>query len=268
VVFAIYEVEASGAPIWEETREITPQNGRFSVLLGSITPLTHDLFTGTTRYLSVSVDGKTLSPRQQIVSVPFAFQSSHATDVADERVTPRSIVLSNGAASLDSLGVLSVSSVKAGSLAIGGKTVIDQTGAWLGSPIPGSGLQLKSIVQTVAEEEGFFFNSKWVHFDRLTTSVELESTGKLEISFVGQMSSPNGFETRITIRRSPENTVLGPFGNISGAQPSPVSQGAAVYNQAIVDLESGTYRVFIEHRSNTTVEGTLHSGSLILKTYD
>jgi hypothetical protein len=270
VVFAVYKVEVSGAPLWEETREITPQNGRFSVLLGSITPLTHDLFAGTSRYLSVSVDGNALSPRQQIVSVPFAFKSSHATDVADEHVTPRSIVLSNGAASLDSLGVLSASSVKIESLSVGGLTVIDQTGAWVGPAISGAiGLQIKAIDQTtVTENEVFFLNAKWVHFPKLTPSVVLESAGKLEINFVGQMSSPRGFETRITLRKTTENTLLGPFGNIAGAQPSPASQGTTVYNQAIIDLEAGAYRVFIEHKSNAASEAEFHSGTVIVKTYN
>jgi hypothetical protein len=270
VVFAIYEAEVSEAPIWEESREIVPQNGRFSVLLGSITPLTPGLFEGSTRYLAVSVDGKVLSPRQQIVSVPFAFQSSHATDVADERVTPRSIVLSNGAASLDSLGVLSASSVKTESLSVGGKTVIDQTGAWVGPAISGAnGLQVRAIAQTtVTEEEVFFLNSKWVHFTQINPTVVMESAGKLDISFVGQMSSPNGFETRITLRKMPENKVLGSFGNIAGAQPSPASQGATVHNQAIIDLEAGTYRIFIEHQSNAVSEAKLHSGTVITRTYN
>jgi hypothetical protein len=114
----------------------------------------------------------------------------------------------------------------------------------------------------------FFFNSKWISFNQFDTFLDVPEASKLDVTFAAQISCNNPFETRITLKQvSPTNQFLGQFGNTSGAQSSGASEGATVYNQAIIEVEPGTYRIFIEHQSGSVIEATLLSGSLIVRFY-
>ncbi|MBI1818051.1 MAG: hypothetical protein HYR72_23980 [Deltaproteobacteria bacterium] len=82
--FAVYDAESAGnqLPIgsaWAETQTVTVTNGVFNVLLGSVTALPANVFTGgpsdaagPLRFLQVTVDGEALSPRRRIVSAAYA----------------------------------------------------------------------------------------------------------------------------------------------------------------------------------------------------
>ncbi len=80
--FGIYATESGVTPIWEEIHNNVPiTNGYFTVLLGSITPLSTATFGDTTRWLQVSVDtgsGYSDLPRQQLTAAPFALQAANA----------------------------------------------------------------------------------------------------------------------------------------------------------------------------------------------
>jgi hypothetical protein len=85
--FGVYAAASGGAPLWEETQSGVPvSDGSFSVLLGSVQPLTTGLFDDPTRYLQVSVDVSdgggsfTDLPRQQLASVPYALQAEQAEE--------------------------------------------------------------------------------------------------------------------------------------------------------------------------------------------
>ncbi|GIW07142.1 MAG: hypothetical protein KatS3mg060_1947 [Dehalococcoidia bacterium] len=77
--FGLYETSTGGSPLWQETQNnVQVSSGFFSVLLGSISPLSAAFFSDTTRYLGVAVDtgsGFTSLPRQRLASVPYAFQA-------------------------------------------------------------------------------------------------------------------------------------------------------------------------------------------------
>jgi hypothetical protein len=81
MTFKLYNVPTGGTSVWQETQSVTVTNGLFNVLLGSAgSPLSPTLFTGTT-YLGVTVgSGQEMTPRQQIVSVPYAFQAKTDND--------------------------------------------------------------------------------------------------------------------------------------------------------------------------------------------
>ena len=75
--FAIYDAPFNGAHMWEEPLApavipVQVSGGVFTSLLGSITPLTPDVFAGGEAYLEVEVNGETLAPRQKMASVPYA----------------------------------------------------------------------------------------------------------------------------------------------------------------------------------------------------
>ncbi|MFH1927155.1 MAG: hypothetical protein ABIK79_03125 [Chloroflexota bacterium] len=76
--FALYDVASGGTALWTETQTVTVENGLFSVLLGSVNPLSPGDFTGST-YLGVKVGADAeMTPRLQIVSVPYAIHAQQA----------------------------------------------------------------------------------------------------------------------------------------------------------------------------------------------
>jgi hypothetical protein len=75
--FGIYNAAVVGAQMWEEplTPAVIPvqvSGGVFTVLLGSIIPLSPGVLIGGDAYLEVEVNGETLAPRQMMASVPYA----------------------------------------------------------------------------------------------------------------------------------------------------------------------------------------------------
>ena len=82
VTFAIYKQQDGGAPIWQETQNVTPDaNGQYSVLLGTTTAtgLPDDLFSQQEqRWLGIQLQGQAEQPRVLMVSVPYAFKAHEA----------------------------------------------------------------------------------------------------------------------------------------------------------------------------------------------
>ncbi len=73
IAFSIWDAESAGTQIWTETHaSVTVTEGSFSVILGSVAPVTFDLFADSVRYLQVSVGGEDITPRTRLVSVPYA----------------------------------------------------------------------------------------------------------------------------------------------------------------------------------------------------
>ena len=79
IVFSLYDVDAGGSPLWQETQNAAVHNGLFSVLLGSNVSLNASLFDESPRYLGVKVAGDSeMTPRQLLASVPYAFHAEEA----------------------------------------------------------------------------------------------------------------------------------------------------------------------------------------------
>ena len=67
-----------GTAFWSETQSVSVTDGLFNVLLGSTLALDPDDFTGAT-WLGIKVGGDNeMTPRQRVVSVGYALQTSHA----------------------------------------------------------------------------------------------------------------------------------------------------------------------------------------------
>ena len=80
--------------MWEEIHDsVVVTDGLFTVLLGSIIPVTPDLFTGEMRALGVTVGGAAqLFPFSAIVSTAYAFRFQHA----DTAITAMSVAGGGG----------------------------------------------------------------------------------------------------------------------------------------------------------------------------
>lgn len=77
MVFRIYDDPSVGTVLWSESRTLQADSaGIFSVILGSMIPI--DTHFDEPIWLEVEVGGEVLSPRREIVSVPFAFRSQVA----------------------------------------------------------------------------------------------------------------------------------------------------------------------------------------------
>lgn len=88
LTFRLYEAAQGGAAIWEDTYQITVEEGRFQVPLGSgQTPLTGELFSVSTWLGITPAGGDEFEPRQPIGDVPTALV---ARDVTGD-INPRSI---------------------------------------------------------------------------------------------------------------------------------------------------------------------------------
>ena len=75
MVFTLYDAAVNGTALWTETQSVPLSEGFYAVLLGSVTPIPAAAFDGTLRYLDVSVGGASLSPRQTLASIPYAYRS-------------------------------------------------------------------------------------------------------------------------------------------------------------------------------------------------
>ncbi len=80
--FGLYASDVGGIAQWQETHTgVQVTDGFFTVLLGSLNPLTAADFSDPTRYLQTAVDtggGLTVLPRQRLAAVPYALQAAQA----------------------------------------------------------------------------------------------------------------------------------------------------------------------------------------------
>jgi hypothetical protein len=104
--FTVYDAPSAGNVLWTEQQMITLDNGYFSAQLGDTMPIPTTVFTGAVRYLGVKVaTDPEMTPREPLVSVPYAITANDA-----------------------------IGDVHANTLHVGGVSVIDATGKWVGSP--------------------------------------------------------------------------------------------------------------------------------------
>lgn len=85
-VFELWDAADGGTLHWTETHGQHPvMDGLVYVALGSTEVLDETVFDGTALFLSITVDGTTLSPRLPIASVPYAIRAGSAAnaDLAD-----------------------------------------------------------------------------------------------------------------------------------------------------------------------------------------
>ncbi len=74
ITFGLYDVETGGTYLWSETQTVSISDGLFSVNLGSFTPLDETYFSGSDRWIGISVGSDSeMTPRTKLSSVPYAF---------------------------------------------------------------------------------------------------------------------------------------------------------------------------------------------------
>jgi hypothetical protein len=83
IVLLLYATQAAQKPLWAESHAAVPvSNGHFSVMLGSIEPLSLSVFD-TARWLAVQAAGDAeMTPRQMLGTAPFAAIAQQANTLA------------------------------------------------------------------------------------------------------------------------------------------------------------------------------------------
>jgi opacity protein-like surface antigen len=80
VTFGIYATYSGGTPLWQGAWQLNPDdNGIISQEIG---PIPDTAFTGTIRFLQLTVRGEVMTPRQTIASAPYALQLKNVPGVA------------------------------------------------------------------------------------------------------------------------------------------------------------------------------------------
>jgi hypothetical protein len=280
VSFAIYDSDTGGALLWSETHEASIDDGRFHVLLGSRNALPDSLFTAPERYLGFTISGSPeMAPRHRIVSVAYAIRAAEADDVPGRDISPRSILLSQGAAGLDSTGTLAATKVEAqtvtaGSLAVGGVGVIDRAGRWVGArqSDTGSGEVVDTvIVGTVNDTLSFSHDTRWRTISELNTPFSLDGQRRVEVELLSVMSAQGGALLKLSVHQLSGFLVVSRYediGNLSGLHTGGGHefQSTTVSNKAYVDLDAGDYRVVVER----LVAGNwckLHTAQTVITAY-
>jgi len=83
VTFALYDTREGGEVLWTEVQQVQPDaSGRYTVYLGSSTPLPQESFSQEqARWLEVVANGRAL-PRVALVAVPYALRAADAETLA------------------------------------------------------------------------------------------------------------------------------------------------------------------------------------------
>jgi hypothetical protein len=79
LIFTLYDAPAGGIALWTETHpDVQVTDGVYGVTLGTTTPLTPALLGTGNVHLQIAVDGETLTPRRQLLAVPYAVRAQTA----------------------------------------------------------------------------------------------------------------------------------------------------------------------------------------------
>jgi hypothetical protein len=88
--FVVYNASAAGSASWDSGNlNIAVQNGLFNVKLG----VSQASFNGRALWLSIIVDGQTLSPRQEILPAPYALSLRPGADIVGDAIGAGDAVL-------------------------------------------------------------------------------------------------------------------------------------------------------------------------------
>jgi hypothetical protein len=88
--FIVYNAEVAGSALWDSGNlSVTVENGLFNVQLG----VEQVDFDGRALWLSIIVDGQTLSPRQEILPAPYALSLRPGADIVGDSIGAADAVL-------------------------------------------------------------------------------------------------------------------------------------------------------------------------------
>ena len=110
--FKLYDALSGGTKLYEDSNSVLVVDGLYSTTIGDNTVYGSliDALTNSAVYLELTVNGETLSPREQLVSVPYALNYKNSTlNITQEALDARYVLLTGSnitslAAFRDSIG--------------------------------------------------------------------------------------------------------------------------------------------------------------------
>jgi hypothetical protein len=119
MVLRLYDKPTGGNLLWMEAKDVPVQNGLFSTVLGSITPLDRELFDGRPLWLGIKVGAdEEAAPRQQILPVAYALSVLPGAVVQSDDSSPALTLGNSGSGeALYTAGLVTVD----GNLTVSGK---------------------------------------------------------------------------------------------------------------------------------------------------
>jgi hypothetical protein len=88
--FIIYDAPAGGSAVWDSgTMNIAVENSLFNVILN----VDQADFDGRALWLSIAVDGETLSPRQELLPAPYALSLRPGADIVGDAISAGDAIL-------------------------------------------------------------------------------------------------------------------------------------------------------------------------------
>jgi len=116
VTFRIYDDSLGSTALWTEGQLLTVKDGLFAVILGSVVSFNVTTFSDSVRWLGIQVGlDQEISPREKLVSVPFAKEAEHA-DISESSIysdtANHAFSISDGIVTTDKLTENAVTSEK------------------------------------------------------------------------------------------------------------------------------------------------------------
>ena len=260
-VFRVYDAALGGTPVWTSAaQDVDVAEGVFSLALEAGAPavLSTATFSGV-RYMEVVVNGVTLAPRQEMLSVPYALTAQALA--SDARVSPAS--LHAGPLGGDVLvSSVAVDAVYAGAIGAGAVTFVKMAGngcaaleimkrnadntAWICAPDAGAGSGL-TLAPPLPDTDGSANDSVYINDTGGGNLLRLQSSGadKFVVDGAGLLTTGSVGAARIaggdlpaTVRASS----IAVAGVYSGAIASDAVNSAKIEDGSIIaaDIANST----------------------------
>ncbi|MGM0558203.1 MAG: hypothetical protein ACQEVA_17595 [Myxococcota bacterium] len=215
VTFRVYDAASGGSEVWSETfATLDVNDGSFSAELGSSEPF-GETFDGSDRWLEITIDGETLSPRTPMDSVPYAIKAGTAADA-------------------DTVGGKTVNEITSGQVTTAADVDYDNTNSGLSATDVQAALdevaQLRSRVETLetALDDG---SGGTVDVASLETQVST-NTGDISTN-AGNISTNasdlNGLESRVATN---ETNISANTGDISALETDVAANTTSIGDNA------------------------------------
>lgn len=240
ITFTIYDDPSAGSPIWTEVQNITVVDGLFNAKLGEdpFNTMQSSFFSGPLRYLGITVGADPeISPRVQLVSVPYSFHSEFA-DASLLAIMAENAIYADTAtmavqALLAEIAIFADSARVADFLDTLSSEDFSRTGHSHGGG-GGGWTDDGTVVRLDASADS-------VGIGTSTPSEKLDVVGNIVVSGKATIGSGHTNTGANSFVAGAINTASGDWASVSGGQFSVSSANYSVVGGGLNDTASGTY---------------------------